>query len=278
MANVGWDVTGGSGLAAKRRGSSDPAGARVWLGSVLALACGTAIGCAGVGGCGADATSARAAPMAKGDGAEVAEAERKAKERMALVGPLVPPQRPVPRANVGAEANWPITATSVGNLHLRSKLARTAVPEGELPARYEATFYGDGQPLEGFVLDNPPVLAVVTGGPFAKWGRKNPGEPASDAIKAKAVALAKGGKLPIEMLVVSDARAKTAAGIGVGQDYAAFAKAYPQAKAPDRMPGLWEEPSCVAQQDGVWFFFDECDKLGSAHITRIVVRPATLRL
>lgn len=219
-------------------------------------------------------TSARA----QGDGTEAVEAERKAKERMALVAPVVPPQRAVPRANVGADASWGITATSVGNLRLRSKLSRTAVPEGELPARYEAAIYGGGQPLEGFMLDNPPVQAVVSGGPYAKWVRKNPGEPASDAIKAKAVALAKGGKLPIEMLVVSDARAKTSAGVAVGQDYAAFAKAYPGAKAPEHMPGLWEERSCVAQQDGVWFFFDQCDKLGSAHITRIVVRPATLRL
>jgi hypothetical protein len=225
------------------------------------------------GACGMD-TEARVASVANAEAPSLEEAQLAA-ERAKLVAPVVPPQRQVPRANIGAEASWKITASSVGGLRLRARLNHSAVPD--LASRYEATSYGEGQPLEGFVLDDPPVLAVVAGGPYAKWARKNRGEPASEAVKSKAMALAKAGKLSIAMLVVGDARAKTAAGIGVGQDFAAFSAAYPGAKPPEKTIGLWEEPSCVAQQEGVWFFFDQCEKLGSARIIRIVVRPATQR-
>jgi hypothetical protein len=73
------------------------------------------------------------------------------------------------------------------------------------------------------------------------------------------------------MLVVTDTRPKTAKGVGVSQDLAAFARAYPGA-LPKALPALWEEPSCVAEQGGLWFFFDHCAASAPTKIIRIVVR------
>ena len=58
-----------------------------------------------------------------------------------------------------------------------------------------------------------------------------------------------------------------------GQDtaLAAFERAYPGVPRKP-MPALWEEPSCVAEQDGLWFFFDHCASGEPAKVIRIVAR------
>jgi hypothetical protein len=194
-----------------------------------------------------------------------------------LAAPLVPPPRAVPRADALPNASWRITPKAIANVRLGSKLSAAQLAGPELETRYAATYYADAQPLEGFVLYDPPVLALVQGGPFAPWARKNVGEPVPPDVKSNALLLARAGKLSVQMLVVTDPRPKTAAGISVGADYPAFAKAYPKAR-PSPSPALWEEPSCVAKHDGLWFFFDRCDSLPDAKLIRIVLRTANARL
>jgi hypothetical protein len=181
-----------------------------------------------------------------------------------------PKPAPAPAPAPAAPA-WTITKTGIGDLQLGAPWPQARAANPSLDAQYTTTFYADAQPLEGFTLTDPPVFVVVTGGSFAKYGMDNPGEPAPAAIKAKAMKLARAGKLTIEMLVVTDPRVQTASGAFVSQDFAAFAHAYPNALRK-QMPALWEEPSCVAEQEGVWFFFDHCGASEPAKIIRIVVR------
>lgn len=193
------------------------------------------------------------------------------------LAPQVPPPRqelkpqpvaePAPQAPT-AGAQWRITSKGIGRLKLGA-----AVPEpaNGYEASYATTFYADAQPLEGFQVADPPALAVVSGGPFETWGYDHPGDEAPDSIRQRAVTMARTGKLPIEMIVITDPRPKTEQGVGVGDSHASFAKALPAAEL-QRFPGLWEEPSCVATQDTIWYFFDRCDVPDQAKLLRIVVR------
>ncbi|HET6338459.1 MAG TPA: hypothetical protein VFG30_34800 [Polyangiales bacterium] len=167
----------------------------------------------------------------------------------------------------GTPAAWLITARGVGGLLIGARLAGIT---GDIASRYTTALYGDAQPLEGFVLEEPPVFLTVRNGPFSGWSRAHTGEPVPDAIKQRAVELAEAGKLSISTLVITEKGPKTDRGVGVGDSYASFAKAYPGAGTPAKFPPLWEEPTCVITQKTLWFFFDRCDE--RAKIKRIVVR------
>lgn len=167
----------------------------------------------------------------------------------------------------GTPAAWLITAKGIGSLRPGARLGALT---GDIGSRYLATFYSDAQPLEGFAFDEPPVFIAIRNGPFAAWGRAHAGEPVPDAIKQRAVELAEAGKLSVSMLVVTEKGPKTDRGVGVGDSYAKFAKAYPGAGTPAKFPALWEDPTCVITQKTLWFFFDRCDE--RAKLTRIVIR------
>lgn len=232
---------------------------------------------------------ASAACLACFEDAEEPRTPKRAKQTEdpnAWIGPDVPDRRTpktsddAPVTSLGADlpgraspaqpaTRWLITSRAIGTLSLGMTLRE---PARGFEGTYAATYYADAQPLEGFTLDDPPVLAVVTGGPFAKWGQSHPGEPPTAAAKATAIKQARAGKLTVETLVTTDPRPKTELGIGVGDDFLAFSKRYPSAPAPATFPALWEEPSCVIQQGTMWFFFDRCDTRAQAKIIRIVVR------
>jgi hypothetical protein len=180
----------------------------------------------------------------------------------AAAAPAAQPQPPA------TPAAYLITAKGVGALRVGSRLGGSPGFED----RYTTSFYGDAQPLEGFTLDEPPVFVAVTNGPFATWGRTHPGETPPYPIRQRALALARSGKLRVGMLVVTSPTPKTERGVGVGQDYIQFAKAYPKAGQPTTFPGLWEEPSCVVTQKTLWFFFDRCDSPARAKLIRIAIR------
>jgi hypothetical protein len=183
---------------------------------------------------------------------------------------LTAPQPPAAIERDTISSQWTISPKGVGDVLLGAKLPE---PRDGFAARYRTSFYGDAQPLEGFALDEPPVLAVVKKGPFTSWGANHPGDDPPDAIKAQALARARSGALSIGMLIITDPRPKTAEGIAVGDDYATFARAYPDLTPPEQFPALWEEPSCVISQQTLWFFFDRCDDREHAKIIRIAVRP-----
>ncbi|HKU42223.1 MAG TPA: hypothetical protein VJR89_28890 [Polyangiales bacterium] len=171
---------------------------------------------------------------------------------------------------LGFRENWTIRADGIGNLRLGEALPE---PEVGFEDTYRTSFYGDWQPLEGFMFSDPPVLAVFTDGPFTSWGERHAGRSAPEAIETRAIALARAHRFKVHMLVTTDSRPKTAAGISVGDDYAKFAQAYPRAPAPEPFRGLWEQPSCMVSRETIWFFFDRCDNADEAKIIRIAVRP-----
>ncbi|HKP60747.1 MAG TPA: hypothetical protein VJV78_28660 [Polyangiales bacterium] len=168
----------------------------------------------------------------------------------------------------GTPAAYLITAKGVGALRVGSRFSGSPGFEN----RYTTTFYGDAQPLEGFTLDEPPLFVAVNNGPFVSWGRSHPGQTPPYPIRQRAMALARSGKLRVGMLVVTDPTPKTERGVGVGDDYVVFARAYPKAGQPTTYPGLWEEPSCVITQKSLWFFFDRCDSPAHAKLIRIAIR------
>lgn len=204
----------------------------------------------------------------------------------ALIGPAVPgtraPKEPEPEpittlsadipgraAPQAAGVRWTITARSIGTLSIGAVLHE---PARGFEGTYTTSYYADGQPLEGFALDDPPVLAAVSGGPFRAFGAKNPGVQPSEKLRADAIKLARAGKLTVDMIVIVDPRPKTELGIGVREDYLAFEKRYPALPAPSPAPALWEEPSCITQSGTITFFFDRCDTRAQAKLIRIVVR------
>lgn len=185
---------------------------------------------------------------------------------------LIKPKLPPPRAALPAAAvnvQWRVTSSGVGPLSLGAPVPE---PAAGFVSTYTTSYYADAQPLEGFAFSDPPAAAFVKGGPFSKYGYEHVGETAPAKIKQKAIGLAKAGKLPIDMLVITDPRPKTGHGVGVGDTYATFAQLNPSAAKPQHFPGLWEEPSCVISEDTVWYFFDNCEALDQAKVLRIVVK------
>jgi hypothetical protein len=171
------------------------------------------------------------------------------------------------KLSAGTPAAWLITQKGIGSLRPGARL----LPSGDdLAARYITATYSTGQPIEGFAFEEPPVFIAVRNGPFASWGRAHRNEPVPEAIQQRAVEQALAGKLAISMLIVMEKGPKTDRGIGIGDSYASFAKAYPGAGTPAKFPPLWEDPTCVITQKTLWFFFDRCDE--KAHVTRIMVR------
>lgn len=181
-----------------------------------------------------------------------------------------PTPTPSPIQNPSPSPTWTINKTSLSTLQIGSPLPQAIIHSPDLESQYTTSFYGDAQPLEGFTLSDPPAFVVVKGGPFADWGMENPGQKPPDTLRNRALSRARAGALSVEMIVITDPRPKTANGAFVSQDLAAFTRAYPDAPRK-RLPALWEEPSCVAEQNGLWFFFDRCD-IDAAKIIRIVIR------
>ncbi|HKP64223.1 MAG TPA: hypothetical protein VJV78_46120 [Polyangiales bacterium] len=168
-----------------------------------------------------------------------------------------------------------ITQEGIGTLKLGGSLSE---PVGGFDDRYRTSFYREELPLEGFEFDDPPVLAIFDEGPFRSWGKSHVGHEPPEAIRTRAVAFARANRFKIAMLVITDRRPATAAGIRVGDDYASFARAYPRAPSPDTYVGLWEQPSCMVNSGTIWFFFDRCDDADQAKIIRIAIRPERSRV
>ena len=178
-------------------------------------------------------------------------------------------------ATTSQAQSWTITPDGVGDLKLGGPLLE---PHGGFEDRYRTSFYREQRPLEGFQFDDPPVLAIFEDGPFASWAAKYAERPAPEAIRTRAVALARAKRFKVAMLVITDRRPATAAGISLGDDYATFARAYPTAPAPDTFVPLWEQPSCMVNRETIWFFFDRCDDADHARIIRIAIRPERSRV
>jgi hypothetical protein len=174
-----------------------------------------------------------------------------------------------------------ITETGIGDIAIDAPFPSSMI-SAKLAERYTTTMYADAQPLEGFTLHAPPVFATVKGGPYHPFGMAQPGEPIPDTMPAEAVARAKAGKLVVKMVVVTNERPRTDKDVGVATKMAELRRVYPELNV-FTLPGLWEEPSCVAKprpDSKVHFFFKTCSGSGEdriaadAPVIRVVVTDA----
>src|SRR5262249_40227955 len=125
-----------------------------------------------------------------------------------------------------------------------------------LSASYVTRFYSDYQPLEGFTFSSPPVTAYVHGA-FHKWGTNPSGEdtPRLRArLRAQTIDLVMTGQLPITMIGIESTQLTTARGLAVGSSVADVLRSYPRASI-EGIPALWEEPTYVATEGRLAFFF-----------------------
>ncbi|MFZ5477321.1 MAG: M20/M25/M40 family metallo-hydrolase [Myxococcota bacterium] len=188
--------------------------------------------------------------------------EHRAKVTLAARGQAPPVAHPSAPAR-----RWTIDETGVGAVRVGEP-----IPAGEATvARYRTRLYADAQPLEGFELADPPVLATIRG-PYETFGYDHPGEPLPAGMAEKAVAKAKRAK--VEMIVVTDPAVGTAEGLHVGSTFGEVRAAWPDAKLT-QLPGLWEEPSCLVERGRLVLFFAKCEggKIGDdERVIRMVVR------
>jgi hypothetical protein len=178
-----------------------------------------------------------------------------------------PPPQPAPNAQAVLDA------TGLGAVKLGAPLP----PDQVVSERYHASYYADAQPLEGFALGSPRVLAIVEGGAFMAHGTQHPGQPAPDDVRARTLVAGAAGALVVRMIVVTDPAVATPSGVRVGTDLATFRKAFPLAPLR-RVPPLWDDPSCLVEVADLAFFFDGCPRSDSeppaptAKVIRIVAR------
>jgi hypothetical protein len=189
--------------------------------------------------------------------------------------PAAYPNAPPPSAEA-AGARAIITAAGLGPFRIGQPFPFDRFSEEGLEAAYETSFYADAQPLEGFRMTEPPVFVTIANGAFTEWGRANPGEPPPPSIRTVTLERVRAGKAEIEMVISDRAGVSTASGLEVGAPLSAFQNAHPKERV-EPLPALWEEPTCAAQAEGLWVFFDVCagampSSSGEPKIKRIVAR------
>lgn len=145
----------------------------------------------------------------------------------------------------------------LGPLRLGQPLPKSLRNAKTLGNKYRTSIYADAQPLEGFEFQELGALAVVQGGPYARWGYAHPDQPVPASIKRQAVKAAVAGKLRVRMLVVTSPLVTTEKGLHAGQTWGEVRAALPGAKVA-MLPGLWEEPSCIVQDGAIALFFQGC--------------------
>ena len=163
--------------------------------------------------------------------------------------------------------------SGISDLGVGPVIVGKPVPKAQLAgAEYKTSFYADAQPLEGFLLKDPEVLAIVSGGPFSKWGMDHPGEDVPEKIKKDA--LKKAPKLRVQMIIVTSEKWSAEGNVHVGSTFLEVKAAWTDAKLT-MLPGMWEEPSCLVVKGKVSAFFRKCEggKLSDdATVIRLVVR------
>jgi hypothetical protein len=163
-----------------------------------------------------------------------------------------------------------ISQDGVGPLRVGKALPARFRHSDLLNAGYIATYYSDAQPLEGFKFDDPPVTVYVEGA-FHKWGQTHidpKGAPAD--IRAKTVEAALAGRLCIKKIAVESLGPKTDRGIGIGASRDDFRRAYPSLNI-EQYPALWDEPTLLAQDRRLAFFFSSTQERPNREEARILL-------
>lgn len=142
-----------------------------------------------------------------------------------------------------APNQWVIGSEGVGPIQLGGPLPRELLTP-DLDSRYVARYIADGQPFEGYRLEQPPLTVAIEGGPFAKWAEKEPADKVNpDPFRAAAGKAARAGAR-VRMIVVHGPGPATPAGIGVGSDLQALKAAYADIKVRS-VPGTFGKDEAV---------------------------------
>lgn len=146
-------------------------------------------------------------PSKSPDTVEVAHADAGANETPTPPKPKPPlPERLIENGNVG------------------ELVVGKPIPEKLLTgARYEARWVADAQPMDGFYVGDPPILASIKGPLYDV--EPGPLEPLKEKLAPKALEMAKAGAV-VNMILIEAPGITTAKGIGVGSTSAELERAH----------------------------------------------------
>ncbi|MBK8996734.1 MAG: hypothetical protein IPM35_13445 [Myxococcales bacterium] len=164
------------------------------------------------------------------------------------VDPAKPPSaRPAPARVRGGAVDDIVVGAPIPARHLDDK------------ARYEARWVADAQPMEGFLIGNPPVWVTLDKGPMDEV-EPGPIEELLPALAPKALAAARAGAL-VDAIVIEHPGITTAEGIGVGSTYQDLRDVYGEIEIVRNPEWLDSKPTCDARAKnlpGIRFLLDGC--------------------
>ena len=160
------------------------------------------------------------------------------------------------------KTSWRIEAGRVGPVELGKALPAELLA-GDLESRYLARYIADGQPVDGFQYDEPPVLVLVEDGPFSNRIEKTKKyeDPPVAELRGPGAKAARGGAT-VKTIMIMGAGPATEAGVGVGSTLEALKAAYADLR-------LWPFPETLGADmctgktkslPGVVFVFATCAK------------------
>ncbi|MCP4873245.1 MAG: hypothetical protein GY898_31515 [Proteobacteria bacterium] len=153
---------------------------------------------------------------------------------------------------------WVIHEGGVGGLTVGGPIPSGLL--GDAEDRYFARYIADGQPFEGFVFDDPPLMVGVRG-PWTAFARSHGlMDPPAARFRGPATRKARAG-LPVRVILIDDPALRTAGGVGVGSTLAELEAAHGAPNLRNLPPTLGDD-GCSAELaalPGVSFVFATCD-------------------
>jgi hypothetical protein len=144
------------------------------------------------------------------------------------------PPRPKPQKPARAIENGAVGDIVVGK----------PIPEKYLnDAKYEARWVADAQPMEGFLIGEPPIWVTIRGPLYEV--EPGPIEELKEKLAPKALEVARAGG-PVLAILIEAAGIETAEGIGVGSTYAELVSVYGPIKLLRNPEEFDSNPTCNA--------------------------------
>jgi hypothetical protein len=179
-----------------------------------------------------------------------------------------PPEAPPPKPEVPARS---IADGSVGDIVIGKPIPQVYLDQAP---RYEARWVADAQPMEGFLIGEPPIWATFEG-PMAKV-EPGPLEDLLPKLAPKALEAARAGA-PVDSILIERAGITTASGIGVGTPYAELEQKHGPVKLLRNPEEFDSNISCVASVDDfkqVRFYLESCKQnTPYGPVKRVLLHP-----
>jgi hypothetical protein len=155
--------------------------------------------------------------------------------------------------------DWTVAQGKVGPIELGKPLPAVVLGR-DLGPTYVARYVADGQAVDAFQLDDPPLLIILDKGPYSDAGGQDPTAMSpTDKYRAQAVEAAK--RVAVRAVLVTGPGPQVA-GVGVGSTLDELKRAFPDLElAP--VPETLGKDRCVGRArslPGVRFVFSSCGK------------------